>query len=106
MSIDTGYMYTMQTQLDRSVDAAALAGAAALIEGTDAANESVIEYLVRNPVGKPNTITTNDELVQLTAQFLAEHAERLRNRVGRTGTPKRDSSRKPIQLPVRRSRFR
>ncbi len=74
MSIDTGYMYTMQTQLDRSVDAAALAGAAALIEGTDAADESVIEYLVRNPVGKPNTITTNDELVQLTAEFLAAHA--------------------------------
>ena len=33
LSIDTGYMYTMQTQLDRSVDAAALAGAAVLIEG-------------------------------------------------------------------------
>ena len=49
-------MYTMQSQLDRSVDAAALAGAAALIEGTDAANESVIEYLVRNPVGQPTSI--------------------------------------------------
>ena len=41
MSIDTGYMYTMQTQLDRSVDAAALAGAPGLVEGTDVANESV-----------------------------------------------------------------
>ena len=35
LSIDTGYMYTMQTELDRSVDAAALAGAASLVEGTD-----------------------------------------------------------------------
>ncbi len=74
LTIDTGYMYTMQAQLDRSVDAAALAGAAGLVEGTDVANESVIEYLVRNPVGQPQSITTNDELVQLTAHFLAEHA--------------------------------
>ncbi len=74
LTIDTGYMYTMQAQLDRSVDAAALAGAAGLIEGTEVANESVIEYLVRNPVGQPHSINTNDDLVQLTAQFLAEHA--------------------------------
>ncbi len=74
MSIDTGYMYTMQTQLDRSVDAAALAGAAGLVEGTDQANQSVIEYLVRNPVGKPASIVTDNELAQLTAQFLAEHS--------------------------------
>ena len=33
LSIDTGYMYTMQTELDRSVDAAALAGAAMLVQG-------------------------------------------------------------------------
>ena len=38
LSIDTGYMYTMQTELDRSVDAAALAGAASLVEGTDIAS--------------------------------------------------------------------
>ncbi len=75
LTIDTGYMYTMQAQLDRSVDAAALAGAAGLVEGTDVANETVIEYLVRNPVGQPGTITTNDELVQLTAKFLAEHSD-------------------------------
>ncbi len=74
LSIDTGYMYTMQTQLDRSVDAAALAGAAGLVEGTSQANQSVIEYLVRNPVGKPASILTNNELVQLTAEFLNEHS--------------------------------
>jgi Flp pilus assembly protein TadG len=74
LSIDSGYMYTMQTQLDRSVDAAALAGAAALIEGTDQAQESVIEYLVRNPVGQPASILTDNELVELTAKFAADHA--------------------------------
>lgn len=74
LTIDTGYMYTMQAELDRSVDAAALAGAAGLVEGTDVANETVIEYLVRNPVGQPHSVNTNDELVQLTAEFLAEHA--------------------------------
>lgn len=75
MSIDTGYMFTMQAQLDRSVDAAALAGAGALIDGTDAANESVIEYLIRNPVGQPNYVLTDDELVQKTAEFLAERSD-------------------------------
>ena len=74
LSIDTGYMYTMQAQLDRSVDAAALAGAAALIEGTDVAQEAAIEYLIRNPVGKQATAVTSEEMVELTAKFLAEHA--------------------------------
>ena len=74
LSIDTGYMYTMQTQLDRSVDAAALAGAAALIDGTDVAQQAAIEYLIRNPVGKQATAVTSEEMVELTAKFLAEHA--------------------------------
>jgi len=51
LSIDTGYMYTMQTELDRSVDAAALAGAASLVDGPQVAGDKVVEYLVRNPVG-------------------------------------------------------
>lgn len=74
MSIDTGYMYTMQAQLDRSVDAAALAGAAVLIEGTEAAQEQVLEYLVRNPVGKQAVAVTQENLGELTARFLSEHA--------------------------------
>ncbi|MCU0959608.1 MAG: VWA domain-containing protein [Pirellulaceae bacterium] len=74
LSIDTGYMYTMQTQLDRSVDAAALAGAAVLIDGTEQAREESLEYLIRNPVGQQPTTVTDDQLVELTAQFLAEHA--------------------------------
>lgn len=73
LSIDTGYMYTMQTQLDRSVDAAALAGASALIDGTDTAEQTALEYLIRNPVGKQATVV-NDDMVTLTAKFLEEHA--------------------------------
>jgi len=74
LSIDTGYMCTMQTQLDRSVDAAALAGSARLIDGPGAAQEEVLEYLIRNPVGKQATAVTDENMVELTAKFLAEHA--------------------------------
>lgn len=82
LSIDTGYMYTLQTQLDRSVDAAALAGAAVLIDGTDQAREAALEYLIRNPVAKPYTTVTDDDLVQLSAQFQAEHASDYKIRWG------------------------
>ena len=66
LSIDTGYMYTMQTELDRSVDAAALAGAASLVEGTDEASDKVVEYLVRNPVGGDEGAITDDRLAEFT----------------------------------------
>jgi hypothetical protein len=74
LSIDTGYMYTMQCQLDRSVDAAALAGAARLTEGEDCAHEEVLEYLIRNPVGHQATIVTDQDMVEQTAKFIAEHS--------------------------------
>ncbi len=71
LSLDTGYMYTMQTELDRSVDSAALAGAAALVDGTDVANQQVVEYLVRNPVGQD--AVAENELGAAIAQFLTDH---------------------------------
>ena len=74
LSIDTGYMFTMQTQLDRAVDAAALAGAAVLIDGEDQAEQTALEYLIRNPVAQPTSILTSNELVELTAEFIAEHS--------------------------------
>ncbi len=74
LSIDTGYMYTMQTELDRSVDAAALAGAASLVEGTDTASDKVVEYLVRNPVGGEEGSISDDRLAEFTALFLADHS--------------------------------
>ncbi len=71
LTIDTGYMYTMQTQLDRAVDAAALAGAASLGDGTDIANQKAVEYLVRNPVGTGPV--ADNELGQKMAEFLSLH---------------------------------
>ncbi len=73
LSIDTGYMYTMQTELDRSVDAAALAGAASLVDGTQQASDKVVEYLVRNPVGSSEGAITDERLAEFTSQFLADH---------------------------------
>lgn len=75
LSIDTGYMYTMQTQLDRSVDAAALSGAGTLVNGTDVVEESVVEYLVRNPVSKPDFVVTDENLDQLITEFISEHSD-------------------------------
>lgn len=81
-AIDVGYMYTMQTQLDRSVDAAALAGAGMLVEGVDEANDAVVEYLVRNPTGGSEMASCEDELSTLKTQFLAENSEHMEVRAG------------------------
>ena len=59
-SVDVGYMYTLESQLQRSVDAAALAGAGALVEGQDYAQDRVAEYLVRNPIGGKPVVSGND----------------------------------------------
>ncbi len=80
LGLDTGYMYTMQTELDRSVDSAALAGAASLVDGMDAANQKVVEYLVRNPVGE-GPVTDND-LGNAIAKFLADHGNDYQVEVG------------------------
>ncbi len=77
LSIDAGYMYTMKTELDRSVDAAALAGTSALIDGETAAQDMVVEYLVRNPIGRSNTIVTEATLTTLKSDWLTEHQEEL-----------------------------
>src|SRR5690242_13360416 len=62
MSIDVGYMYTVQTQLDRAVDAAALAGVQDLVNGTSAAQAKAAEYLCRNPVGSSMTVIDETQL--------------------------------------------
>jgi Flp pilus assembly protein TadG len=77
LSIDTGYMYTMQTELDRSVDAAALAGAAVLVQGIDQANDSVVEYLVRNPVGNTPGAEAELDIQTRVATFRSDHDEDL-----------------------------
>lgn len=53
-SIDTGYMLSAQTDLQRSVDAGALAGAGAIADGTGAADSTVRDFIMANPiVGRP-----------------------------------------------------
>ncbi len=75
LSIDTGYMYTMQTELDRSVDAAALAGAAALVQGMDVANDNVLEYLVRNPVGNAEGAIGELDIEARRIKFVTDHED-------------------------------
>jgi len=80
-SIDTGYKLNAQTELQRSVDAAALAGAGVLVDGTDQAEASAVEYLVRNPIGT-HVVVDEDEIAQAVADFLAEHEDDLEVKVG------------------------
>lgn len=75
-AIDTGYMYALQSQLHRAVDAAALAGAGRLVDGMDEANLAVEEYMVRNPVG--GTAAVDEEKLALAiAEFRANHGQNL-----------------------------
>lgn len=76
-AVDVGYMYTMQTQLARSVDAAALAGAGVLVDGHSAAEAEAVEFLVRNPVGGALTAVDESQIETAKVQFLNEHREHL-----------------------------
>jgi Flp pilus assembly protein TadG len=73
LSIDVGYIYTCQAQLQRSVDAAALAGVGELVEGIDEAKAAAKEYLVRNPVGTSSTVVTDAELAGALVTFQTNH---------------------------------
>lgn len=49
-SIDAGYILVAQTDLQRAVDAGALAGAGTIAEGTDAADSAVRRFIMANSV--------------------------------------------------------
>jgi Flp pilus assembly protein TadG len=51
LAIDAGYIYVSRAQMQRAADAAALAGASALMEGEDLAMERAFEAAGRNLVG-------------------------------------------------------
>ena len=51
LGVDVGYVAAVRTELKRSTDAGALAGAGALVEGHQVAISRVHEFLRRNPVG-------------------------------------------------------
>src|SRR5262245_4640449 len=72
-AVDVGYIYTMKAQLQRAVDAAALAGGQDLVHSLETAQATTVEYLVRNPVGASMTSINEDELASKIATFQAEH---------------------------------
>ena len=82
LSIDLGHIYTTQSQLDRSVDAAALAGASQLSEGHEATQEKIVEYLVRNPIGPGSSVTNENALETKKLEFLAQHSDDLEIQTG------------------------
>lgn len=51
-AVDVGYMSVVQTEMRGSVDASALAGAGALVNGTTAAEKEALLYLEKNKVGQ------------------------------------------------------
>lgn len=82
LSVDTGYMYTLQSQLKRQVDAAALAGARELGEGDAAVQAKVVEYLVRNPVGRDEIVVEDEDMEARIAEFIAAHSDDLKITTG------------------------
>ncbi|TWT33273.1 von Willebrand factor type A domain protein [Blastopirellula retiformator] len=82
LSVDVGYMFTMQSQLQRSVDAAALAGAGSLIEGEEVATASVHEYLTHNPVGLQWKEFTDGNTASNVDLFLNKYGEGLELSIG------------------------
>jgi len=70
-SVDLGYMMTVRSELKRATDAAALAGAGGLTDGTAAAELRAFEFLARNPVANRNILVDadwQDHLDELLAQ--------------------------------------
>lgn len=51
LSVDLGYVNNVQSELDRAVDAAALASAGTLIDGRAEAQEAAVNYVSMNSVG-------------------------------------------------------
>ncbi|NMC19134.1 MAG: VWA domain-containing protein [Thermogutta sp.] len=73
-SVDLGYMMTVRAELKRATDAAALAGAGALIDGPQAAELRAFEFLARNPVASRNILAESDWKDRL-AELRAENSD-------------------------------
>jgi hypothetical protein len=61
-SVDVGYIATAQTELQRSVDAGALAGAGVLAYGADTATNAARSYLQQNHVAKRQVENSDIEI--------------------------------------------
>ncbi|MBN2021614.1 MAG: VWA domain-containing protein [Pirellulales bacterium] len=75
LSVDLGYMLAVRTEMKRATDAAALAGAGMLIDGSDVAQVQAFEYLVRNPVAKVNLAEADPEWQEHLAELFAQHRD-------------------------------
>ena len=82
LGVDSGYMYSKKGNLQRAVDAAALAGAGGLVDGSESATRTAVEYMLRNPVRASSTAVDEDQLEQQISQFMLEHTEGLDIEVG------------------------
>lgn len=80
-AVDLGYIMKVQTDLDRSVDAAVLAGAGELVRGQEYAEDRMFEYLARNPIG-PQVAVSEVNLPQLKDEFV-----QLQGKTGDDGNP-------------------
>src|SRR5262245_57405796 len=69
LAADVGYICLSQTELQRSVDSAALAGVHELVYGTEEAEAKATEYLCRNPVGSSLTFVDDAQLVAELPKF-------------------------------------
>lgn len=63
-SVDVGVMLNTHSELKRTVDAAALAGAGALVQGETEAESEVYEFIALNPVAG-RTLELSEVLIQL-----------------------------------------
>lgn len=64
LSVDVGYIAHVKTELKRTTDAGALAGAGTLVQGQQAAIEQVYQYIALNPVGG-TTVPEDDVTIEL-----------------------------------------
>ncbi|MFN0017442.1 MAG: pilus assembly protein TadG-related protein [Pirellulaceae bacterium] len=58
-SVDVGYMTLTKTEIQTSTDAAALAGAGELVNGTDAAQQAALTFLASNKAGGQTLSASN-----------------------------------------------
>jgi len=82
VSVDVGYICATKAQLQRAVDAAALAGVQDLIISQDAAQARATEYLCRNPVGSSSLFIDEAALNASLAQFKTQHSSDMQMKYG------------------------
>lgn len=81
VTIDLGYMTSARSELQRATDAAALAGAGALVNGADVAKTEAFQFFARNPVGG-GAIYQASNWDTVAAQWLSKHPDDFKMTLG------------------------